>query len=70
MGAFGPGDEEDDVMFDDLVEDYEDEDDAIDAVSHSCLFSAGYSAVVPRYLKNWQLYIRNTTLWAGGDETT
>ena len=35
MGAYGPGDEEDDVMFDDLVDDYEDEDEAIDAVSPS-----------------------------------
>ena len=40
MGAFGPGDEEDDVMFDDLVENYEDEDEAIDAVSLSSPSSA------------------------------
>lgn len=27
------GDEDDDVLFDDMVDDYEDEDEAIDAVS-------------------------------------
>lgn len=31
-GTFA-GDEDDDVLFDDMVDDYEDEDEAIDAVS-------------------------------------
>lgn len=33
-GTFG-GEEDDDVLFDDMVDDYEDEDEAIDAVSGS-----------------------------------
>lgn len=33
-GTFG-GEEDDDVLFDDMVDEYEDEDDAIDAVSIS-----------------------------------
>lgn len=31
-GTFG-GEDDDDVLFDDMVDDYEDEDEAIDAVS-------------------------------------
>lgn len=35
MGTYGPGDEDEDVTFDDLVDDYDDEDEAIDAVSQT-----------------------------------
>lgn len=37
MGTYGPGDEDEDVTFDDLVDDYDDEDEAIDAVSHQTM---------------------------------
>jgi len=33
MGTYGAGDEDEDVTFDDLVDDYDDEDEAIEAVS-------------------------------------
>ena len=32
MGTYGPGDEDEDVTFDDLVDDYDDEDEAIEAI--------------------------------------
>lgn len=34
-GTYG-GEEDDDVLFDEMVEEYDDEDDAIEAVSHCC----------------------------------
>ena len=34
IGSFGPGDEEDGVLFEEYVDDYGDEDEAIEAVSH------------------------------------
>lgn len=37
------GDEDDDVLFDDMVDDYEDEDEAIDAVSSKNINSSPYS---------------------------
>lgn len=37
-GTFG-GEEDDDVLFDDMVDEYDDEDEAIDAVSGDVMFT-------------------------------